>query len=125
MIEYNSICINCGHEKIGWNSLCSFCKFEPKTRRELCESLVLSLDFSVESNEYGNENISKSWGELLSIGNEIKRGDRFVNFLARDIYLAEKQIDRFAKISFADFVFGVIVLTAPVLLVLVLLVFLK
>lgn len=117
-----AICINCGSPKESWNSRCHNCKFQPHSSADLVESLILSLDLEVQSNDFGNENISTSWPDLLIIGEKIKKKEKII-FSSRDIESAHSQIEGFKSLTPGKIIISLLVFASPIILMIIFLIF--
>ncbi|UUZ47451.1 hypothetical protein LP420_29875 [Massilia sp. B-10] len=78
----------CGHTKRRFGAQCERCHFQPATDTELAKSMMLSLNFEVQSPQYGNDDLSKSWNELMVI---MKQGEEIQGYSFDAELLAKAQ----------------------------------
>ncbi len=77
---------------------------------------MLSTSFEVQSNEYGNEYLGKTWPELVDIGQHIAENGQY-QFDPQLLEKAEYEITFLAQLSPKAVLKSVVIWLAPVLLV--------
>ncbi|MCH8622565.1 hypothetical protein [Undibacterium sp. TS12] len=115
-MKFTSICIKCGSQKKWFKDRCPSCSFLPEEKIDIAKSLMLSISFEIQSNEYGNEYAAKTWQELLEIGKHIAKSGNY----EFDQYLlkkAEDEITSLENLSPKAVLKSVVIWLAPVLVV--------
>jgi len=72
-----AVCIHCGNLKPHFLSECRKCGFIPLSLSAKARSLILSMDYERQSNEYGNEPSEVSLRDLEDMGRRIESGIDF------------------------------------------------
>jgi hypothetical protein len=93
-----AICFRCGNSKPRCLAACTACGVTPATREERAQSLALSIDFVVQSDAFGNEDVSESWEDLQRRGMFIQEHGSADLPIDR-IELAARQIDLFDALT--------------------------
>lgn len=109
-----AICISCGEEKRMVLGACDECGFIPDSLSDKARSLVLSLNYQVQTNEYGNDDRSKPWPELQAIGRAIAAGQAY-DFSKEPMDLVEKQVQFLGKLTPGKVLIDALVWLAPLL----------
>ncbi len=91
VMKMRAICLSCGGPKPLFSAACMRCRFVPLSLTDKAKSLMLSTAFQVQTNEFGNEDLSKSWHELVEIGESIAAGRQY-DFPLEQLHLAEQQV---------------------------------
>lgn len=114
--NHSASCFHCGSPKPRCLDACVACGRAPATREERAQSLALSTDFIVQSNELGNEDVSESWQDLHGRGQLIK--ELGSAHLPRErIELAARQIDLLEALTPHKVVLSTVLWLLPVMLV--------
>ena len=116
-MKFTSICIKCGSQKKWFKDRCLSCSFLPEEKIDVAKSLMLSTSFEIQSNEYGNEYVGKTWQELLEIGKHIAEFGNY-DFDQDLLKKAENEITSLENLSPKAVLKSVVIWLAPVLLVL-------
>ena len=112
----SAICFHCGSAKSRCLDPCAACGKAPETREERAQSLALSIDFMVQSDELGNEDVSESWDDLQRRGAQIKAHGSAGLSIER-VELAATQIDLIEASTPRKIVLSTVLWLLPAMLV--------
>jgi len=122
-MKYTSICIKCGQSKGFFRRQCISCGFQPASQLDLAKSLMLSTNFEIQSNEFGNEYLGKTWNELQKIGQHIGCGEPY-EFDPDLLEKARQQIESIEQLTPRMVLKSVVLWLSPVMLMIVVVLYL-